>query len=79
MKVYTRVIEGHSALVYTYIAGGCCAFKFHTLAEVGAPYQGKAKTLRDRLAAACGCKVVTVELESPPYIVEALVKDGAAS
>lgn len=32
-------------LTYRYTAGGCMEFAFHTLAEVGAPYQQEARAI----------------------------------
>lgn len=74
MKVHTQLIEGHSALVYTYDIGDDGECMFHLLCEVGQPWQAEARALAEELAEERGCTIQQVELDARPWYVDALVK-----
>ena len=68
MKV-TRKPNG--MLTYRYCAHGMMQFKFHTLAEVGAPYQSAAR----RIIESNGWKVdYGRDIDAPPWVADFAVR-----
>lgn len=74
MKVYTRTIEGHRVLHYSYRAGPEMAFLYHLLSEVGAPWQGELGRMAASLAESQGCVIKQTGLSKSPWYVDVMVK-----
>ena len=71
--VTTKKFGDVKALVYRYGAGEM-EYEYHMLCEVGAMWQPEAKSLALELADKRGCDIKTVELDTYPWVVDALVK-----
>lgn len=73
VRVYTRIMEGHSVLVYIYWLSRDMGLRFHMLREVGQPWYAEAKA--QDLAEQRGCVIKQIELSDRPWFVDALVKE----
>lgn len=74
MRVKTKNIDGTLCLVYRYGIGPDISFEFYSLAEVGEPYQEKAKQEAERTAAFWGKTIhFGLDINSPPWVVDALI------
>lgn len=74
MRVFTKDMEGHSVLTYSYNASRDMGFQFHLLGEVGEPWQEQARKKALALAKERKCVIDTVELTKRPWLVDVLVK-----
>lgn len=77
MKVFTKDMEGHTVLTYSYQATRDMGFQFHLLNEVGRPWQEAARKKALALAKERGRVIETIELTKRPWLVDALVKPHA--
>lgn len=75
VRVYTRIMEGHSVLVYSYWCNPDMGFRFHMLCEVGQPWYAEAERKARDLAEQRGCVIKQIELSDRPWFVDALVKE----
>ena len=74
MRVKTKKIGDVRALVYIYDTSQDCGFAFHTLAEVGEPWQAEAKAEARRTADFWGMRIKHgVEIDQAPWFVDILV------
>lgn len=71
-----QAYEKLKVLHYSYsVNGPLIGFRFHLLCEVGEPWQARAKAGQALLLRANpSCEVRGVELDAPPWYVEALVE-----